>query len=256
MDQRYVIDPTVQVGYVSGRELRTFLPFLVAHLRPGLDVLDVGCGVGSIALDAADTVRPGRVVGVDMDPRQIAIARSAAGARDVPTAEFVVGSVYSLPFADASFDVVYSNAVLVYVQDPLRALAEMRRVMRPGGVAAVSHDDWETLVFSPDLPAVRTAADLLRQTVESEGGNSRHSRHLRGMLLEAGFQRTEGVATAPEVYGTQERTRWFAEFMIGALTAPAMRDSILDAGWATPDDLQAIVEGVRTWGERPDAFAA
>src|SRR5919108_330976 len=136
MEQRYVIEESVQQRYVGSRDARTFLPFLLPYLRSGLDVLDAGCGVGSIALDLAPTVAPGRIVGIDVDPLQIEVARKWAADRGIENAGFVTASVLQLPFDDATFDVVYANAVLLYVREPVRALAEMRRVLRPGGLAA------------------------------------------------------------------------------------------------------------------------
>ena len=255
-DQHYVIDRSLQLGYVGSRTVDTFLPFLVPHLRPGVDVLDVGCGAGSIALDVAARIAPGRVCGVDLDPTQIDVARHAAARAGRHTTLFDVGSVYELPFEDATFDVVYANAVLQHVRHPERALGEMRRVLRPGGVAAVSDDDVDTAVLTPELPGLDRVPDLFGRAVVHAGGNPRYSRHLRRLLLDAGFTRTQGVATAAEVYGTEERTRWFADVMTGILTAPAMAAVIHQQGWASADELGAVVAALRDWSTRPDAYAA
>jgi ubiquinone/menaquinone biosynthesis C-methylase UbiE len=249
-----VIDASVQPGYVGGRDARTFLPFLLPHLRSGMDVLDVGCGVGSLALDLAATVARGRVVGIDPDAGQIEAARRSAADRAIENAEFFTGSAYEPPFPDASFDVVYANAVLLYLREPVRALREMRRVLRPGGLAAVSDDDLATIVRSPDLPELRLAADLFQRAVVHEGGNPRYSQHLRALMLEAGFARTQGVAHAPEVYGDAASTRWFADFAIGVLGAPSMADLIVSEGWASRAELDGMIAAFREWGDRPDAF--
>jgi ubiquinone/menaquinone biosynthesis C-methylase UbiE len=145
-----VIEEGVQQRYVANRDARRFLPFLLPHVRSGVDVLDVGCGVGSIALDLAPAVAPGRVVGIDADSEQIGQAKRSAAERAIENVEFFTSSVYELPFADASFDVAYANAVLMYVRDQVRALAEMRRVLRLAGLAAVIDDDLGTFVISPD----------------------------------------------------------------------------------------------------------
>jgi len=254
--QRYVIEESVQQRYVGMRDAQTFLPFLLPHLKPGLDVLDAGCGVGSIALDLAPTTAPGRIVGIDVDPEQIEVARTTAAQRGIDNAEFATASVYELPFEDASFDVVYANAVLFYLQEPRRALVEFKRVLRPNGLAAVSDDDLATVVISPDRPELQLGARLFEQAVAHEGGNARYSRHLRTLMLEAGFARTQGIAHAPEVYGDLERTRWFAEFAVGLFSAPDMAKVIVDEGWAKPDELDALLDALREWGELPDAFAA
>ena len=246
----------MQRRYVADRNAPRFLPFLLPHLRPGIDVLDVGCGVGSIALDLAPTIAPGRIVGVDGDEGQLEAARTSAAERGIDNATFVASSVYELPFEDSSFDVVYANAVLMYVREQVRALAEMRRVLRPSGVAAVTDDDLGTVVISPERPELRLAPRLFERAVAREGGNARYSRHLRTLMLEAGFARTEGVAHAPEVYGDLAATRWFAEFAVGLFTAPSMAEVIVGEGWATRDELDAVIAAVREWSELPDAFAA
>ena len=256
MDQRYVIEESVQQRYVGSRDAQTFIPFLLPYLSAGMDVLDVGCGVGSIALDLAPRIAPGRIVGIDADPEQIEVARKSAIERKIENAEFRVASVYGLPFEEASFDAVYANAVLMYVPDRVRALAEMRRVLRTAGVAAVSDDDLSTIVITPERPELELGPRLFEAAVAHEGGNARYSRHLRTLMLEAGFARTQGVALAPEVYGDSESTRWFAEFAIGLFEAPDMTEVILTEGWATRAELNALLAALREWADLPDAFAA
>jgi SAM-dependent methyltransferase len=256
VEQRYVIDESVQHSYVENRDAATFLPFLLPHLDAGKDVLDVGCGVGSIALDLAPRVDPGRITGIDADPGQIEAARRAAADRGIGNAEFTTGSVYELPFDDGTFDVAYANAVLFYVREPVRALAEMRRVLRPGGLAAVSDDDFGTIVISPEDAEIARAARLFERSVAHEGGHPRYSRHLRGLMLEAGFARSQGFALAPEVYGDDERTRWFADFAAGVFAAPSMAETVVSEGWATRAELDRMTAALQAWAERPDAFAA
>jgi SAM-dependent methyltransferase len=246
----------VQQRYVANRDVQRFLPFLLPHVRSGMDVLDVGCGVGSIALDLAATVAPGRVVGIDADPGQVEVARASAAERGIENAEFAISSVYELPFEGTTFDVVYANAVLMYVREQVRALAEMRRVLRPDGLAAVIDDDLGTVVISPDRPELELAPRLFERAVAHEGGNARYSRRLRTLMLEAGFARTQGVAHAPEVYGDLPSTRWFAEFAVGLFTATSMTEVIVGEGWATRAELDAVIAALRDWGDLPDAFAS
>jgi len=255
-ENRYIIEASVQHDYVGEREARTFLPFLLPHLRPGLSILDVGCGVGAITLDLARSAHPARIVGIDVDPVQIAVAHSSAQERGITTATFQVGSASRLPFPDASFDAVYATAVVLYLRDPVRALAEMRRVLRPGGIAAVADDDVGTIVFSPDLPELRLAASLFERAVAHEGGDTRYSRHLRGLARQAGFARSEGFAYAPEVYGDPRGTRRFADFAGGALGAPMMADTIVAEGWATRAELDRVLAVLEDWAAHPDGFAA
>jgi SAM-dependent methyltransferase len=251
--ERYPIDASVQHGYVGARQARTFLPFLLPHLRPGLEILEVGCGVGALLLDVAATTGAARVVGVDPDDGQLAVGRANAQMGGLP-AEFVEGSAYSLPFPDESFDVVYANAVLLYLRRPVDALREMRRVLRADGVVAVSDDDISTLVFSPDVPGLGLGPPLFERVVAHEGGNTRYSRHLRTLFREAGFARTEGHALTPETYGDAAGARWMADVAIGMFSAPAMATTILDEGWASQAELDDVLRAMDEWGNHPDAF--
>lgn len=105
--------------------------YLLPHLRDGLDLLDVGCGPGTITLDLAQAVGSGRVVGLDQVAAPLEGARAAAAARGDERTTFEVGDVYALPFEDDSFDVTHAHQVLQHVADPVAALREMARVTRP-----------------------------------------------------------------------------------------------------------------------------
>jgi arsenite methyltransferase len=109
-------------------------PFSLGPLNPGDNVVDVGCGAGIDSLIAARMVAPdGRVVGVDMTPAMLAKARQAATETGLDTVEFREGYGEALPIADGWADAVISNGVLNLMPDKEAALAEMARVLRPGG---------------------------------------------------------------------------------------------------------------------------
>jgi SAM-dependent methyltransferase len=109
-------------------------PFSLGSLRPGEDVLDLGCGAGTDSLVAAQMVGPeGRVVGVDMTAEMVAKARASARVLGVDKVEFLEGEAEHLPFAASSFDVVISNGVIDLIPDKDSVFAELYRVLRPGG---------------------------------------------------------------------------------------------------------------------------
>ena len=105
-----------------------------ASLAPVERVLDVACGTGLVAFAAADAVGPeGRVVGVDLSGRMVDAARRRAQERGVRHATFARMDAERLDLPDATFDVALCALGLMYVPDPVQALREMRRVLRPGG---------------------------------------------------------------------------------------------------------------------------
>jgi arsenite methyltransferase len=109
-------------------------PLGLAVLRAGMTVLDLGCGSGVDALIAAQLVGPGgRVVGIDMTDEMVAKARRACAARGLANIEIRQGMAHRLPLPDESADVVISNGVINLCPEKERVLAELYRVLRPGG---------------------------------------------------------------------------------------------------------------------------
>ena len=115
-------------------------PLLMQYLglAPGMHVLEVGCGPGTLAPYLAEAIAPGRVTGVDLDEDFIARAREKAARAGVTNVEYVVADAYHLPFPDDTFDAVTSYTTLGVLEDPEKALEEMIRVCRPGGTVSVA----------------------------------------------------------------------------------------------------------------------
>ena len=110
----------------------------VAQPQPGDRVLDAACGTGVVARRVAAILGArGRVVGLDLNPAMLAVARSAA-AREGLTIDWREGRIEALPFADGDFDLGICQHGLQYVSDRAGAVAEMRRVLRDGGRVVVS----------------------------------------------------------------------------------------------------------------------
>jgi SAM-dependent methyltransferase len=108
-----------------------FLDWLA--LPPGLRCIDVGCGNGAFTELLVDRCKPAEVQGIDPSPEQIAFARERNTAK---VAEFRVGDAMTLPFADDRFDVAIMALVIIFVPEPSKGVAEMMRVVRPGGTVA------------------------------------------------------------------------------------------------------------------------
>jgi SAM-dependent methyltransferase len=108
-----------------------------AHLRPGMRVLDLACGVGDPALSIAAEVAPsGRVTATDLGPGMMSLAEELARKKGLANIEFREANAESLPFADASFDVLSCRFGIMFFPDLAKALRECLRVLKPGGRAA------------------------------------------------------------------------------------------------------------------------
>jgi SAM-dependent methyltransferase len=218
-------------------------------------VLDCGCGPGSITVDFAEIVAPGLVVGVDIAEEQLAGARSLAAQRGISNVRFERGDIYELPFPDQSFDAAFANHVIEHLSDPVRALKEVRRVLKPGGVVGMCNDDWDTLLFEPSTPLRRQAIALLLRVAEHNGAGLCRGRHNRRFLREAGFVRTEGYGRV-WCSGTPEQTRYHGNLTIIQWQDPAFVATVISQGWADQATLDAIVADFPRWGEDPDAYWA
>jgi SAM-dependent methyltransferase len=137
----------------TNRRVSEWIPRLPWLLRPGMNVLDVGCGSGGITIDVARRISPGKITGVDPGTARIGIARKLAERDKVGNVSFVIGDAHSLDFEDNCFDLVYSNTVLHSLIDPVAVLMEQKRVTRAGGhVIAAGVRDWGVGARYPVCP--------------------------------------------------------------------------------------------------------
>jgi ubiquinone/menaquinone biosynthesis C-methylase UbiE len=233
----------------AAKEAAFFLPMLHAGMR----VLDLGCGPGSITLGFAQAIAPGEAVGVDLQPAQIAQAQALSVARGVTNARFEVADVYLLPFPDGSSDAVFAHAVLMHLREPVRALAEVRRVLRPGGIAAVRDSDWGGRIHAPITPLLEQWYAITVRVRQRNGGDPFMGRHHRRLLLDAGFARAEAsVSVASWTAGTPEATRRCASFLNAQLHGFAQ--TALAEGWMDQTTVEAVSAELDAWAERPDAL--
>jgi SAM-dependent methyltransferase len=228
----------VSVAFMAARTVEEHGAFFAPHLRPGAWLLDCGCGPGSITLGLARLVAPGGVIGVDREPSQVAAAvRAASGGRG-SNARFLAAEADRLPFADASFDAVFSHALLEHLADPVGALREFRRVLRPAGRVGVCSPDWDGFVLAPDSAEVRRALAVYAGMQRSNGGDPGAGRRLGDHLAEAGFT---GIVMSARYECYADRHR-IAEYLAHNLEASA-HDGGEDRAWAAQE--------LRSWARRP-----
>ena len=178
--QAHTSDPHVLDRRTLARDHRR----LAGLLRPGMTVLDVGCGTGAITADVARAVGPsGAVVGLDRDPDLLRRARERHA--DVPGLRFEDGDVLALP-GNAAFDIVTAARVLQWIEDPARPLACMVRATRPGGVVVALEYSHADLVWEPEPPvAVRRFYDAFLAWRAANGWDNRLAHRLPALFAGA-----------------------------------------------------------------------
>jgi ubiquinone/menaquinone biosynthesis C-methylase UbiE len=229
--------------------------FFVPHLRQGMHVLDCGSGPGSVTVDLAFLVAPGQVVGIDIGESEVERARGLASERGAANVRFETGNVYNLPFADDTFDAVFSNALFDHLSKPLDALSEMRRVLKPGGVVGIRAADADCYLSYPHNPAMQKYGDWTSRRKAEQGINRRIGKQLRAMLQEVGFTRVEASASY-DSYGTPERVRLLGNALAATLSSAKKANELIQRGWANQAEVDEVAAALRDWAEDPDAFMA
>jgi arsenite methyltransferase len=210
--QAYEASELIQLGMDSSISLGCGNPLLLAELKPGETVLDLGSGGGLDVLLSARRVAPGgHAYGVDMTDEMLAVANANRARAALENATFLKGTIERVPLPDNSVDVVISNCVINLAEDKGAVLREAFRVLKPGGRFAVS--DMVELKQLP--PAVKKAVDAWAGCISGTIPVATYEQ----LLAEAGFQ-------DPEIEVTQEHD---VEGVKGAIASAAVRGRKPDA---------------------------
>jgi 2-polyprenyl-3-methyl-5-hydroxy-6-metoxy-1,4-benzoquinol methylase len=226
--------------------------YLLPHLRPGLDLLDVGCGPGTITVDLARRVAPGRVLGLDVSPAPLDEARTAAEHAGVAVT-FAVGDTYALEAADDSFDVVHAHQVLQHLTDPVAALREMARVCRPGGVIAVRDVDYATFTWFPLDRGLDRWLELYYGVARGNEAEPDAGRRLLSWAHAAGL-RDVVATTSSWCYASEAEREWWGTSWAGRATASSFAEQAVAYGLATRDELAEVAAAWRRWAAADDGW--
>jgi ubiquinone/menaquinone biosynthesis C-methylase UbiE len=229
--------------------------FVLPYLRPGMHVLDIGCGPGSISLGLAQAVAPGRVSGIDHDWLHVEAARALAAERGAANVSFQAGDALCLPFEDSTFDAVFENNLFTHLsQDAVGAAMEAYRVLKPGGFLAARDVDADSAVWGHWTEPIKELDRLFMAWHQSRGSDIALGKRLPAILRQAGFSETIKSVSA-DTKGDPAGARSHADITISLLDGPFGRD-VVDKGWADRRTVERLKESIREWGEHPDAFFA
>jgi ubiquinone/menaquinone biosynthesis C-methylase UbiE len=242
------------------RELETEFPAICDLLSPDMNVLDVGCGPGTITVGVAQRVRPGMVTAIDAEQSSLQKAREQAEKAKAENVAFERGDAYSLRFSDGAFDLAYCRHILEWLVDPVRAIQEMMRVTKTGGHVAAQDHDLAGFAMYPSCPTFELIVRLGAETQTDESRDKYEDFHfgrkLFGYFRQAGLRDIQvrvgvhnsthaGAHTFDRYYRLLRRT---AESPL-PLTAKLIKDGRLPA--AATEELRREIDD---WRHHPDAF--
>ncbi len=225
--------------------------FLLAYLTPGVSLLDVGCGPGTITADLARRVEPGSVVGIDRAPSVIAEAATAFAPPSHPNLRFATGDVYGLEFEDGSFDVVFAHQVLQHLTDPVAALREMGRVLKPGGLLAVRDADYGAFTWFPADSVLDEWLRLYHRVARANRAEADGGRHLPSWVSRAAFTDLT-VSSSTWTYATAEERSWWGGLWADRMEQSDLARQAVEYGFATASQLGAYAAAFRRWALATD----
>jgi SAM-dependent methyltransferase len=234
----------------AGNHAAFFLP----HLKPGMRLLDCGCGPGTITVGLAELVSPAEVVGTEIEEAHVLLARANAAARGVTNARFEAANLYELPFADSSFDAVFISAVLGNLTEPIQGLREAFRVLKPGGVIGAKEFDHGGDLIYPADPALEKYGELYLRLRRENGHDPETGRKLGSLLLAAGFRDLVWTATY-ETFANPKAAGEFA-YVSAALLSEGWGETFTSRGWTTAQEIEEMRSAWQRFATFPGAIFA
>ena len=204
------------------------------HYPPGSTVLEAGCGVGAQTILLAGNSPQAQFVSVDISPESLARAHARISEAGYPNVTFRQADICSLKFPAETFDHVFVCFTLEHIPDPLVALDNFIKVLRPGGTITVIEGDHGSAIFYPETPAAHHVINCLVTLQRQAGGNALIGRELEHLLGESGFA---NINVSPRQTYASQNIPYSSEAVKKIFIAmiDGIREQAIAAGLADPD---------------------
>lgn len=208
----------------------------------GHKVLEAGCGVGAQTAVLAKHSPGAHFIAVDISEESLAQARLLTDSEGVENVQFERQDVNALTFEDDSFDHVFACFLLEHMNDPIKTLLELKRVLKEGGTMTVIEGDHGSAYFHPDSEAAREAIRCQVNLQTCAGGNANIGRSLYPLMVKAGFKNP--YVTPRMVYADDSRPALVEGFIRNTFTAmvEGVRDRVVEESLI---DLEVFDRGVQ-----------
>jgi SAM-dependent methyltransferase len=260
MDRRVTPEPDIythghQDAVLRSHRWRTAensAAYLLARLRPGDSLLDIGCGPGTLTIDLARVVSPGTVVGIDIAGPVVAEASARAAAGGVTNVTFLTGDFRDAGLDPASFEVVHAHQVLQHLHDPVTAMATMTRLAKSGGTVAARDSDYGAFSWSPTTLELDRWREIYSAVARRNGAEPDAGRRLLSWAHAAGWPEAIYSASTWTFAAADDRS-WWSGLWAERCTDSSFAQQAVSYGLSSPRELEVIARHWLAWGEDPDA---
>ena len=240
----------------GGAEVRAYkqMSFNLLELGPGMQVLDVGCGIGIDLPGLADRVgMQGKVTGIDHDPDLVQVALKTITTDGRLNLQVVQGDAEQMPFADEQFDRVRADRVVQHILKPERAIAEMWRVLHPGGILTMVEPDWRTIALYPGSPTGGDDDRTLSRVLECYQRRQAHA--LIGRQLHALLHQKQGAWEQIQIQVICfTHTSWPVADAVLQITAAA--SALIQENPKIKEEIDAWLDTIETAAQQGQFFAS
>ncbi len=249
MRDRWLLEQTLYTGY-SRRQSYSYL-----QLPEQARVLDLGTGYGALALDLA-VEHQAEIYAVDSDPDKLTVARTVTEQLRKSDAGVLQGELYyqiadinQLPYDNGYFDVVTARFLFQHLDNPSKAMEEVFRVLKPGGIAVIFDIDDSLAIIYPPTPGFETLHHAFTKQQESYGGDRLMGRKLSVLLQHAGFEQVEAHISIQSYHSLQKKDDFSHQFVVRRFVNS--RDTIVQQGIISAEEydqaLRAFAEADGNW---------
>ncbi len=221
-----------------------------------MNLVDCGCGTGSITVGLAEALSPGEVTGIEISASDVDLARERVKQGGHTNLRFEVADVHELPLPDESVDAAFFHANLNHLNDPVRALREAHRVLKPGGVVGAREHENSSDIFTGPF-----GETIKQQHIDAFLGDICFGRgpqvglRLSALVLEAGFSRVEQTASY-ECFSTRESIQGHADMLIKRFSQPEFVDRVINRGLTDRRAVEEMLANLKVWREHPASSRA
>jgi SAM-dependent methyltransferase len=227
-------------------------PLVAPHLRPGMCLVDFGCGAGSLTCGFARLIAPGEALGFDMSEDAIARARGLAQQTDLTNVRFSVADISQLDLPPENLDVAHFSNVLRYLPEPERALHLAFRSLKSGAIVAASEGYGAANWYAgPNAESMTLSNRVIQDAHKAHGGDPNIGRRLPALLRQAGFKRIE---SRPGTSAALSNTK-----ALGAMMRAGWEDNLrpmLMRHGISAERCDQLFEEISIWTESEDSVAS